>query len=406
MWEERELEGIEFIPEPSDSRILSAADSTTIGHQEGWRAEVLGWAPDPVHVIPRRSRAPQRITNVGIMLLMLLVVWGMWNSQFLYLDVPPPTSEWAFEDTGIRDLQDLGLDGTGVRVCMVDTGIDASHPDFATADIVFKDFLTGSTEPIDHGGLAHGTMMAGILVADGHMKGAAPGVTVGMAAALGDDGDGTNSGEETLVADAIEWCWREFNADIISLSLGGINNPNASREGPTTSAVRQAINQGVFIVAAAGNDGGADDDGRVASPSNVEEVISVGALMKDGTLWEGSSKGSQIDNEDNPRADPHLKPEVSAPGHDIISTGSDGLYYTSTGTSDSTVFVAGALALIIEAEPTLKQVGPACMEMVKQALQMSSNPLENEVSHDEYWGYGSLNADIWLEEIRAAGACA
>ena len=93
MWEERELEGIEFIPEPSDSRILSAADSTTIGHQEGWRAEVLGWAPDPVHVIPRRSRASQRIANVGIMLLMLLVVWGMWNSQFLYLEVPPSTSE-------------------------------------------------------------------------------------------------------------------------------------------------------------------------------------------------------------------------------------------------------------------------------------------------------------------------
>jgi len=288
---------------------------------------------------------------------------------------------------------------------MVDTGIDATHPDFADADIVFKDFLTGSTEPIDHGGLAHGTMMAGILIADGHMKGAAPGATIGMAAALGDDGDGSNSGEETLVADAIEWCWREFNADIISLSLGGVNDPNASREGPTTSAVRQAIDQGVFIVAAAGNDGGVDDDGRVASPSNVREAISVGALLEDGSLWEGSSKGSQIDDENNLRTDPHLKPEVSAPGYDIISTGPNGLYYTSTGTSDSTVFVAGALALILEAEPTLKQAGPDCMEMVKQALQTSSTPLENGVSHDEYWGYGALNANIWLEEIRSEGAC-
>ena len=50
MWEEKELGNIEFIPEPSDYRILSAADSATIGHQEGWRSEVLGWAPTPVPV--------------------------------------------------------------------------------------------------------------------------------------------------------------------------------------------------------------------------------------------------------------------------------------------------------------------------------------------------------------------
>ena len=47
MWEEDELRKVEFIPEPSDYRIVSAADSATIGHQEGWRGEVLGWAPTP-----------------------------------------------------------------------------------------------------------------------------------------------------------------------------------------------------------------------------------------------------------------------------------------------------------------------------------------------------------------------
>ena len=51
MWDENELNNVEFIPEPSDYRIVSAADSATIGHQEAWRSEVLGWAPTPVPVV-------------------------------------------------------------------------------------------------------------------------------------------------------------------------------------------------------------------------------------------------------------------------------------------------------------------------------------------------------------------
>ena len=57
MWEGDELKGVDFIPEPTDSRILSAVDSSTIGHQDGWRGEVIGWAPEPVVVVsqPRRN---------------------------------------------------------------------------------------------------------------------------------------------------------------------------------------------------------------------------------------------------------------------------------------------------------------------------------------------------------------
>ncbi|MDP6870314.1 MAG: S8 family serine peptidase [Candidatus Poseidoniaceae archaeon] len=406
MWEEKELESVEFIPEPTDSRIVSAADPNTVGHQESWRSEVLGWAPEPVPVIPRRDLTSQRIVNVGVFLIVLLILWGAWRSQYLISDLPPPTSEWAFEDSGIRDLQELGFDGTGVRLCMVDTGIDAEHPDLQNLDLVYKDFITGDSMIRDHGTLGHGTMMAGIVAGDGVIDGIAPGITLGMAAALGPDSDGENSANEQRVANAIRWCWEQFDADIISLSLGGETNPNATREGPTTNAVKLAIANGVYVVAAAGNDGGPDDDGMVATPSNVKEVISVGALNKEGNIWDGSSIGSTVGSDGTNRTDPHLKPEISAPGVNIISTGPSNTYYSSTGTSDSTVFVAGALALILQAEPSLADnPNSSCMELVKLALRDSANPLVDDIEHNQKWGYGALDGNGWLLEIRQSGTC-
>ena len=110
---------------------------------------------------------------------------------------------------------------------------------------------------------------------------------------------------------------------------------------------RLAIANGVYVVAAAGNDGGPEDDGKVSTPSNVNEVISV-ALDRDGDVWSGSSLGGELDSSGEERQDPHKKPEIAAPGVDIISTAFDDEYYSSTGTSDSTVFVSGILALILK----------------------------------------------------------
>lgn len=405
MWEENELSNVEFIPEPTDYRILSAADTATIGHQEGWRGEVLGWSPRPVPVVSRPRRTGQRVINVGIFLILIMVLWAIWRSQLLFIEIPPAKSEWAFEDSGVRDLQSMGYTGEGIRVCMVDTGIDVSHPDLENTDLVFKDFITGSSDVTDHGALAHGSMMAGILVSNGYLTGVAPSVTLGMAAALGDDGQGGNSGDQNIVSSAIEWCWKSFRADIISLSLGGESEGNSSTDGPTSTAVSQALANGVYVVAAAGNDGGDEDDGMVATPSNVENVISVAALDVNGEVWEGSSLGYLNENNSTEMDNPHKKPEISAPGVAIISTAYKDEYYSSTGTSDATVFISGILALILEAEPSLASPSPTCIVQVKTALMNSAMPLEEGIDHHPRWGYGAVSGFDWLEEIRSSNAC-
>ena len=115
--------------------------------------------------------------------------------------------------------------------------------------------------------------------------------------------------------------------------------------------------------------------------------------------------GESTDSEGNARVMPHQKPELTAPGVEIVSTGTDNLWYTSSGTSDATVFVAGALALILETHPELKPMATsttACIELVKQALvdSMGSNP-----DHDPTKGYGELRAKSWLSQVSEDTTC-
>ena len=344
----------------------------------------MGWAPRVVTAVPHRKRSVAR-SSFG--LVALLVVVGMIVSQGWFLvEIPLGESEWAFENTGLRDLSEEGFDGTGVRLCVVDTGIDASHPAFEGQEVVFRDFVGSSRDPLDRGATAHGTMMVGLLVAEGHQDGAAQGVTLGVAAALAGDSDGDNIGDDSIVAEAIDWCRTGFDADLISLSLGG-KRLEGQRD-VVVSSVRRALDDGVFVVAAAGNDGGTDDDGRVASPAFLPRVIAVGATNETGAVWENSSRG------DGTGEHPNLKPEVTAPGVNVISTGSDDAWFTSSGTSVSTVLVSAALALILEAQPELKVDDDRCVVHLKHALRQSLG-----ASHSPTAGYGELDAMAWFEAV-------
>lgn len=399
------LRDVEYLPEPSDRRIVSAVDPTVIGFQDQWRSETMGWAPLTVEPVVQHQRGRFSISGLVVFALLVSVSLLMWQNQWLVVELPLPQSEWAFEETELREAQASGLTGEGVRVCMVDTGMDTNHEAFSGVSVQFKDLVGNSRAPVDYGAVAHGTLMAGLLLSqDDHQLGAAPNVSFAMVAALSDNGNGENTGLDDDVADAIRWCQFEFSADIISLSLGGSEERSGS-EGGSSSATRQATDAGIYVVAAAGNDG-LDDDGDVASPSSARLAISVAASTEGGGVWANSSVGSLIDREGGVREHPHMKPEVAAPGEGIISTGGENRWYSSSGTSDATVFVTGALALVLEARPMLKPQSngdASCLIAVKEALMESMQT--DTIVHDERGGYGVLNAQSWLEHTSQITSC-
>ncbi len=298
-------------------------------------------------------------------------------------------------------LDEVGdLTGQGVTMCIVDSGIDMSHEALKNVKLAgWRDFIGNKDEAYDDQG--HGTMMAGIIVAGDGMRSVAPNVELFVAKALAKNGSGSDTG----VSDAIDWCVGQ-GADIISLSLGGAPGivPSAFEGSSSSSAARDAIDAGILVVAAAGNDGDEASDDNVDSPGGEEDVICVGAVDKNGKLWMKSSKG---DNNGNiwpvllPRNDPDKKPELVAPGMDIPVIIPDNRYGYASGTSASTAFVSGALALLLEDYPDLQHDGSAggkdTVENIKQLMMDSVHPKSGQTDHDDHYGYGLLQIRALLD---------
>jgi serine protease AprX len=302
---------------------------------------------------------------------------------------------------------DGNADGSNIVVCIVDSGIELSHSDFNDLELKdWKDFINARTSPYDDNG--HGTSMAGILVANGWLKGVAKDVDLMVAKALGASG----SGEDATVAEAIDWCV-SGGAHVISLSLGGAPDalPFLPGNGRSSGdAANEAIDAGIYVVAAAGNDGGEDDDGDVAHPSSETGVICVGGATLKGSSWSGSSEG---DNNGRivplpillPRNDPHKKPEIVAPAEGVPVLTSNGGWALADGTSAATVYVTGALALLLEQQPELKANGSQGnadnINLVKTWLMESSVPQDEQTGHDDRYGYGLLHVSALLERAES-----
>jgi len=299
-----------------------------------------------------------------------------------------------------------------VVLCVVDSGIDPEHPDLQNMNLDgWHDAIGESDSPYDDEG--HGTAMAGIIVAQDGLTGNAPGVSLLVAKAIDDQG----VGNDEQIAESVDWCVAS-QADVISLSLGGAQGFGSGlfTTDALEEAVEDAINQGVYVVAAAGNDG-EDDDGDVESPGSVEDVICVGGVTRTGAIWTGSSQG---DNDGRiwpnpifPRSNPDKKPEVVAPGHEVPILMAGGLssgswWGWSSGTSASTAWVSGALALVLEENPELQREGdsggPGAVAQMKDLIMQNSQMKEGQSEHDDHYGYGLLRVDLLLDSLGNSSA--
>lgn len=341
----------------------------------------------------------KKFVSIGLSLMLIISVFWIINyvGEEGIFSLRPSGEAMDYQETygEMIQLDEVSLDGTGISVCIVDSGIDLTHPDLSGFNLAgWRDFISAGTEPYDDNG--HGTSMAGILVADGWIEGVAPKVDLYVAKAL----DGINGqGSDETVAQAIDWCV-EQNVNIISLSLGGAPgilpfNPFSGRD--SGDAANDAIDQGIVVVAAAGNDGGGDDDGDVAHPSSEQMVISVGGVTLSEGHWSGSSIG---DNDGSlfplllPRQDPHKKPEIVAPAESVPVINNQNSWSIVDGTSAATVFVTGAIALLLENTPELSSNnGQADSETVSQIKQLILNSVKaqnGQEGHDDNYGYGLL----------------
>jgi serine protease AprX len=176
----------------------------------------------------------------------------------------------------VPPLWDVGLRGTGIRIAIVDTGIDTNHPDLRDRIVAHADH-TGAGEGDDVG---HGTHVAGIAAGAGAVyRGLAPEASLVIAKALG-----ANGGTEDMVLAAMSWASRQ-DIQVMNLSLGG---PGAPRS-PLGREVDALAAEGILVCVAAGN--GGPGPGTISSPGDARGALTVGASDKHGAVAAYSSRG-------------------------------------------------------------------------------------------------------------------
>ncbi|HEX7308725.1 S8 family serine peptidase [Lentzea sp.] len=265
-----------------------------------------------------------------------------------------------------------GFTGKDVTVAILDTGVDESHPDLAGAVVESKNFSDSATTDDFYG---HGTHVASIVTGDGKYKGIAPDAKLVNGKVLGDYGGGSESG---IIA-GMEWA--ATKARVVNMSLGS-SWPDEGTD-PMSLALNRITEQtGALFVVAAGNSGGP-----IGSPGAADAALTVGAVNRDDTLAEFSSRGPRWTNNS-------IKPDITAPGVDIVAakakngrigTPADEGHVALSGTSMATPHVAGAAAVVAAQHPTWKA------EDLKAALMNSAKPNPLLTVYEQ--GAGRLDVD-------------
>ncbi len=267
-------------------------------------------------------------------------------------------SEMPYRQLHLRPLTDQGMDATGVRVGIFDTGFDTANPAFngititAQHDFVFNDDIVRDEPGKDVlGAQSHGTSTWSLFAGEvaGRLHGIARGASF-LLAKTEDVRSETRVEEDNYVA-ALEWA-DSIGVDIVSSSLGYLSFDNGFSYTPsqlngdvavTTVAADMAAQRGILVVTAAGNDGPLPRS--ISTPADGDSVLAIGAEDSLGTIAGFSSRG--------PTADGRIKPDFTAPGVAVCVLTGVNHVLPEDGTSFATPILAAGAALVKQIHPTL-----------------------------------------------------
>ena len=309
--------------------------------------------------------------------------------------------------------------GAGVDICVVDSGIHASHAEFVVGDgpdnkvIDFKDFvgnILGVIQIDPYDDHMHGTHVASIAAGDGtpfsddsdadkdlaeRLTGVAPSAGLFVAKALRADGAGPVS---EIIA-AIQWCTDQPSVKVINLSLGVAGSSRGKDS--LSRAVNNAVKAGVFVAVAAGNQGAGNYT--IGSPGAAQRVLTVGAAADHSAdpdlfpdlLWQSLGYYPAQFSSRGPTADNRIKPDIMGPGVTIMAAvptlfgcqaTPDSCYTALSGTSMASPFVAGVAALMLQANPLLTP------DEIRQIMFDTAVPRSPTAGKSNETGFGLLDA--------------
>lgn len=302
--------------------------------------------------------------------------------------------------------RDFGARGQGVRVAVLDTGVDATHPDIGSRlvgrgsgdpsypggwinfDRTGKPLVTKPTDPGSHGTHVAGTILGGS--ASGTSIGVAPEAELMAANVL------SGGGSTAKILAALEWVISPTDgtgapagraADVINMSLG-----SGGFEHQLARAIRNVRDAGIFPAVAIGN-----KSGTTSAPGNYFDAVAVGMTNADDQVDAGSSGGilswgSAINSEFG-WPESYVKPDISAPGVQVYSAMPGNRYGDATGTSMATPHVAGAVALIRSAQ------GGLSVDEVSDALKRTAwHPLPGS-GPDIAYGHGRIDVHAAISSV-------
>jgi subtilisin family serine protease len=272
-----------------------------------------------------------------------------------------------------------GYDGKGTKVAVLDTGADLNHPDIKDRIISTRSFITGEEVADGHG---HGTHVASTIAGTGAAsggvrKGVAPGADLIIGKVLDNNGTGGISG----IIEGMSWAVDQ-GADVVSMSLGAATDGQSDILSETVDQL-SAGSDTLFVIAA-GNDG-RNGESTLGSPGIADSALTVGAVSKSDVLADFSSRGPR-------KGDHAIKPDITAPGVDIVAARAGGTsmgqvvdsnYTKASGTSMATPHVAGAAAILAQRHPDWDG------ERIKAALTSHAEPASDHTPYEQ--GNGRVN---------------